>query len=229
MKKVLSLLLVFVFLKAQALALSGGPVFSNAQGNFTGIYSGVLVPKFTTFTSTSTSSGSSSASIGLFTLQQPDTGIATGSVLMFVDGAPFSGNLNGVIDPDSAELSAVIDATSSFLVTFVVPTTTIVNGVPTTTLTTQSFSVSASGNMEAKVIPTGFFSTNPNVTLTPSRLEGTASVDIYFQINSDGTPDVSKTAVFDVQGFKQSDSVAAANTTTITISTNGTGTGGTGG
>jgi hypothetical protein len=223
MKKVLSLLLVFVFLKAQALALSGGPVFSNAQGNFVGIYSGVLVPKFTTFTSTATSSGSSSASIGLFTLSQPDTGIATGSVLLFVDGAPFSGVLNGLIDPDSAELNAVIDATSTFSVVIIVPTTTIVNGVPTTTFTTQSFSVSASGNMNARVVPTGFFSTNPNVSVTPSRLEGDASVDIYFHINSDGTPDVSKTAVFEVQGFKQSD-VAGTGGTTTTI-TFGTGTG----
>jgi hypothetical protein len=224
MKKVLSLLLVFVFLKAQALALSGGPVFSNSQGNFVGIYSGVLVPKFTTFTSTSTASGSASTSIGLFNLSQPDTGLATGTVLMFVDGAPFSGILTGIIDPDSAELNAVIDATSTFQVTIIVPVVTVVNGVPTTTFTTQNFSVSASGNMNAKVIPTGFFST-ANVAVTPSRLEGDASVDIYFQINNDGTPDVSKTAVFEVQGFKQSDTAGTTGTGGITI---GTGAGGTG-
>lgn len=224
MKKVLSLLLVFVFLKAQALALSGGPVFSNQQGNFVGIYSGVLVPKFTTFTSTSVNSGSSSASIGLFNISQPDTGLATGTVLLFVDGAPFAGTLTGIIDPDSAELDAVIDATSTFQVTVVVPTTTIVNGVPTTTLTTQNFSVSASGNMNAKVVPTGFFSSSTTVAVTPSRLDGDASVDIYFQINNDGTPDVSKTAVFQVQGFKQSDTAGTTGTTGgITIGAGGTG------
>jgi hypothetical protein len=225
MKKVLSLLLVFVFLKAQALALSGGPVFPGALTSYIGVYSGVLVPTTTSFTTTGTASGGTSTSVGLFSMNQPDTGLATGALLLFIDGAPFSGVITGIIDPDTGSFDGVIDAASTFNVTLIVPTTTLVNGVPTTTLTTQSFQVLASGSLEAQIKVIGTATTVGAQTVTPSRITGNASVDVYFQINADGTPDVSKTANFDVEGFKQSD-VGTTATTAPTFT--GGGGGGTG-
>jgi hypothetical protein len=215
MKKVLSLLLVFVFLKAQALALSGGPVFSDSTiASYIGTYSGVLVPT-TVDISGGTQSGGSSASVGLFSIAQPDTGFASGTLLLFVDGAPFSGTLTGVIDPDTGRLSGVIDAASTF--TVVVPgTTTTVNGVTTTT-PSQSYSVQANGNLDAEVAIFGVATNVGATSVTPSRLTGTASIDIFFTIRNDGTPNVSKTATFEVEGFKQSDTATTTGAVAPTV------------
>jgi hypothetical protein len=149
-------------------------------------------------------------------------------VLLFVDGTPFTGVINGVIDPDSGGFDGIIDATSTFVVTTFIPQTTTTPTGTVTTFTAVTFPIGGNGNISAQVIiESGFLtSTASGVSVTPSRLKGDASVDIFFQVQNNGTPDVTKTAVFDVDGFKQSDTSALG---TGGITAGGAGTGGTGG
>lgn len=190
MKKVLSLLMAFVFLQTQTWALSGGPYGNEISGgSLTGTYAGVLIPELVVL--------NRSASIGLFTLVQPDSGVTTGTVTVFVNGAAFNGTITGVMDPKEGAFNGVIDAQSSFQVIEVIPT------VPPTT---QAYDVFAQGSIEAEVsvdIEQYRFST---LSATPTRIEGTAALDIFYEIDTDGTPIVSDVAFYEVTGFKQSDS-----------------------
>jgi len=193
MKQVLSLLVSFVFLQTQTWAIIGGP-FGNqgTSGNLNGIYAGVLIPELAVV--------GSATSIGLFTLTKPLSGLATGTISVFVNGAAFTGTISGVMDPLNGAFSGVIDATSTFQVTIFVPGA---NGAQTA----QNFSVFAQGSMRATVEPfTGrtAFATGTSAAL---RVEGRAVLDISFRIDAaTGTPIISNTAAFIVDGFKQADS-----------------------
>jgi hypothetical protein len=189
MKQVLSLLMAFVFLQTQTWALSGGPFGgAGSGGTLTGTYAGVLVPEVAVV--------GGSASIGLFTLVQPDAGLAAGTITVFVNGAAFAGTISGVMDPKNGSFSGVVDAQSTFQVSVLVPT------VPPTV---QAFDVFAQGTMEAEVTVDSTPSNFSTLASTPSRIEGTAALDIFFQIAADGTPVITQTAIFEVDGFKQSD------------------------
>lgn len=189
MKQVLSLLLAFVFLQTQTWALSGGPFGTEGSGgSLNGTYAGVLIPEIAVV--------GSSASIGLFTLTQPASGFTTGTVSVFVNGAAFNGTITGALDPSTGAFNGVIDAQSSFQVAVL---------VPTTPPTVQAFDVFAQGTMEAEVSADTEPSRFARGTASPARIEGTASLDVFFQINADGTPNITETAVYEVDGFKQSD------------------------
>jgi hypothetical protein len=199
MKKVLSLLLAFVFLQTQSWALSGGPLVAGGPGSsLTGTYAGVLVPQLAPAVGASTS-------IGLFTLATPDTGLATGTITVFVNGAAFNGTVTGVMDPKEGKFSGVVDAQSTFQVTIFVPVSTVVNGVTQTTFQAQNFDVFAQGSMDAEAFQDDNVNLFTTSASTPTRLQGTATLDIFFQIANDGTPVVTQTTVFDLDGFKQSD------------------------
>src|SRR5688572_28078265 len=100
MKKVLSLLMAFVFLQAESFALSGGPVYgSTTNHNVIGTYSGVLLPEEVEVENDLGCGQSSSASIGLFSLGVPETGPSTGSAIALVEGTAFNGSIIGVADP----------------------------------------------------------------------------------------------------------------------------------
>lgn len=221
MKKVLSLLLAFIFLQVQTWALSGGPVYNSGTAqSYVGTYAGVLVPQSeVTNDDTDDSEGEGSAtSIGLFSIGQPDAGQATGALLVFVDGAAFSGTLTGIIDPQTGLLRGVINATSTFNVVFFIPERTQnEDGTETITNTREEFPVFAQGSLEAQVIfSQATISAVPGFgggTVNPARINGTAELDIFFTIENDGTPNVNKTVRFEVDGFKQSDTVAATATT----------------
>lgn len=190
MKRVLSLLMAFVFLQVQTWALSGGPYGSEVSGGtLTGTYAGVLVPQDVV--------AGGSASIGLFTLVQPDAGLTTGTISVFVNGAAFSGSIQGVMDPKDGAFNGVIDAASTFQIPVVVP-----GSNPVQTVNTNVF---AQGNMEADVSVDPEPSDFSTIATTPSRIEGEASVDVFYQVDANGTPVVTQTALYDVSGFKQSD------------------------
>jgi len=208
MKKVLSLLMAFVFVQVQTWAASGGPFENpNTSKNFSGSYAGVLIPQF------EVGDPNRASSIGLFTLAQPDVGPATGALVAFVNGTAFNGTITGLIDPDDNSFRGIVDATSTFSITLLVPTTTIVNGVPVTTLVAQDFPVFAQGTVEAEIE----FSGDPSVAVTstgaastnfPARITGTAVLEVFFDVNPDGTPVVTQTTRYEVDGFKQSDTVS---------------------
>jgi hypothetical protein len=98
MKKVLSLLVAFVFLQVQSWALSGGPVFAGSQASVKGTYAGSMV----------TSLGGNS--LGIFAMGVPATGLASGIFAMFVNGGGFYGSIVGIIDPDKLTLNALAQA-----------------------------------------------------------------------------------------------------------------------
>jgi hypothetical protein len=102
-----------------------------------------------------------------------------------------------VIDPKNGSLKAVLDATSSFSVVVRVPSSVDADG--NTTYTDQSSIVNAQGSLKAKIKP-------DQSGVTAARVEGTASLDVFFQVQNDGTPSITQTAKFQVDGFQQSTS-----------------------
>jgi hypothetical protein len=239
MKKVLSLLIAYVFMQTQVWARSGGP-FDNPQSqqSFSGSYAGVLIPE--TVEGAVGTDPNRAASIGLFTLAQPDVGPASGSLVAFVNGSAFNGTITGVIDPDDSSFTGIVDATSTFNVTLFVPQTTVTATGTTTTFVRQEFPVFAQGSVEADIDfqeegSTAITSTGVPTTNFPARINGTAVLEVFFQINTDGTPDVTLTTRYEVDGFKQSDTISATSFAfggafgTGGTGTGGTGTGGTGG
>lgn len=193
MKKVLSLLVAFVFLQTQSWALSGGPVYPGGDlTTYTGTYAGVLIPQ--TAQNAAAVANPPASAIGLFTFKQPTTGFATGTLVTFVNGAAFNGTIQGVLDPQQGQFNGVLDATSSFQVVVLVP-----NGQGG--FTSQSYTVQASGSMDATV-EIGLGSAG---TSGASRIHGSAALDVFFSILANGTPDVTQTVRFEVDGYKQSD------------------------
>jgi len=205
MQKVLSLLMATVLLQVQANALSGGPVFSSGEGlNVIGTYSGVLIPQdVNDSVDLDIPTRGSSASIGLFSLGVPEAGPAIGSSVMFVDGTAFIGNITGVVDPGNGSFQAIIDAESTWTNVFRLDTDE--DGEIDATVETNSF---AQGSIDARLTT---FSTGANgfaTGVSSTRVAGSAAIDVFFRLNDDGTPDVTTTATYTVDGFKQSDTVS---------------------
>lgn len=212
MKKVLSLLLSYAFLQAQTFAIGGGPSGGLPIGSLVGTYSGVMIPD----SQTNPSPVQSSASIGLFSVSVPQAGLAQGSAVVFVNGIAYIGDMSAVADPKFATLVGIVEATSNNQVTTRVPTVDANGNIVYQDVTT---SIYAQGNIETEIIAEGTPAADSTSTAGLLRLEGTATLDLYTSLNADATPDVINTVTFQVEGFKQSDSVAGI----------GNGTGGAGG
>lgn len=213
MQRVLSLLVAFVFFQTQAWALSGGP-FQQTQGsNIIGTYAGVLIPTFDPLldvVGTNIRGEPLATSIGLFAFAQPDVGFASGPLLAFVEGTPLLGTIIGLIDPEDAHFQAVISGQSTYTVAF------NVDG-DGTIVATERIPIQATGNVDAQIEPT---LTGTSTGLNAARVVGTAGIDIFLDTRKDGTPRVSNTLFFDIEGFKQSDTATAV---TLTFTTPGTG------
>lgn len=205
MQKVLSLLMATVLLQVQAHALSGGPVFTNGQGlNVIGTYSGVLIPDdVNDSVGLTIPTRGSSASIGLFSLGVPDAGPAIGAAVMFVEGTAFTGNITGVVDPGNGNFQAIIDAQSSWTNVFLLDTNN--DGEIDSTVETNSF---AQGSIDARLTTFSSGGTSFSTGTSSTRIAGSAAIDVFFRLNEDGTPDVTSTATYTVDGFKQSDTVS---------------------
>jgi hypothetical protein len=188
MKQALSLLVGFVLIQTQAWALSGGPPEDLAQTNYQGTYAGVLIPE-------SSEDLQGSTSIGLFSFSQGETGFTSGTALTFVNGTVFNGTIQGVIDPKNGSLRGVLDGGSTFTVSGSVPSGVDDNG--NQTFTTEQFPILCQGSLKAKIKP-------DQSGITAARVEGTASLDVFFQIQNDGTPSITETTEFQVDGFQQS-------------------------
>jgi hypothetical protein len=116
MKKILSLLLCFVFLQAETFALRGGPGGAGSR-KFTGSYSGVITEV-------------SGSGLGLFLLDAKSTGSSSGSIVFFaqnttgaaVPGVPgfgataggryYAGTITGLVNPTTGEFSGLFNATT---------------------------------------------------------------------------------------------------------------------
>jgi hypothetical protein len=187
MKKVLSLLVAFVFLQTQMWASSGGPDYGTTSGPTVGTYGGVLIPEIPETTDDGTIDPTvtpTSTAIGLFTLAVNSSGPALGASVVFIDGIAFNGNMVGILDPKGSKLSAILDSTSNFDVINVLPDGSTINS-----------KIFAQGSVNAVVKDEFSFGI---------RITGTASLDIFSSLNENGTPDISRTVLFQVDGFQQS-------------------------
>jgi hypothetical protein len=201
MQRVLPLLLAFVFLQTQSWALSGGPNYGGKGGNVpVGTYGGVLLPA----ASKDPLVVVDISSIGVFSVGVPQTGLATGAVATFVNGAAYVGSIVASVDPEMQTFQGVVTGTSLFQVTV----TTAVGNPPT--IVTNTFSIFAQGSIDAKFIST-------DATLTQNakaeRLIGTATIETFGSIKANGTPNVSSTTTFNVSGLQQSSQVAPSTIT----------------
>ena len=216
MKKVLSILVTFVFLHAQTWAHVGGPDYGGSQ-SVAGLYAGVLIP---------TKLGSNS--LGIFTLTVPATGVAKGQFVIFASGATFLGTTEGIVDPDKLTLSAITDGNETVRASVI--TTPAVIDPMTHAITTpevrslQLVTVAqASGTIKAKLNTGPSFSSNTaNI-----RLEGKGFLHLTpIDTTALGfTPDsiVKGSLDFTVDGFRQSAQTATTGTTgTGTTGTTGT-------
>lgn len=218
MKKVLSLLLLFVFLQTQAWALSGGPSFAG-QGavSLIGTYSGVLT-------------GPPNA-LGIFVVGIQEVGPATGNCSVFLAGAFYGGSIIGIGDPQESTFRGVIDAERLSSVSFF---SDPFFGTQSGSRTVQGI---ASGLVDATITQEGGVGSG----LAGTRLVGTAHVDA--REFDPGTTTTTGTVItttgaayvlvgsedFVVDGFKQSNEGNAAQAQLLQgfgASTGGTTTGG---
>ena len=101
MKAILGSLLCFVLFASESFALKGGPPYPGGTVNLAGTYSAILVP---------TNPSKLGDTLALFTLVVPQTGLASGTVAVFTRGIFYSGTIQGLADPKTAKLYAVINA-----------------------------------------------------------------------------------------------------------------------
>jgi hypothetical protein len=185
MKILLASLMCLVLASSECFAIKGGPNFGNTQVRTTGIYAGLFVPT------------DADNSLGIFTTTIPKTGLGTGTVAFFRNGIFYPGTIQGIADPDSAILTAVVS--SSFNVTFTSETT----GTPPTTKNIV-ITFNANGSINGQMKP------NPNRFSTAAVLiKGTASVT-YATVGSAPGFDSSSAnsdgpVPYQVNGFKQAE------------------------
>ena len=102
MKKLLSLLMCYVFLQAETFALRGGP---GGNTKLSGGYSGVFTP---------TTGGTD---LGLFLLNATSQGASVGQIVIFSNSLAgsffYSGSLTGLVSPVSGKFTGVFSATAS--------------------------------------------------------------------------------------------------------------------
>ena len=215
MKKILSVLLVFVFLQVQSRAFA--PDYGGLGLNPVGTYGGTLVPSGAT--TTSAGGVSSADSLGLFSLGVPQVGLSTGNFAVFIQGGAYIGDIIGYVDPSTQGYSAILSGKSTFTVE--VPFYTFNPGPPPTeTVTFTPETISVSGSMDAKFSQ----SETPTATGLTTLLTGTATlINFLFVNNNDGSPIPSTTQTFQVNGVLQSGSTVSPSTITLTTSGGGSG------
>jgi len=217
MKKVLSLLLAFVFLHVQAYALSGGPQFAGGSStSLVGTYSGVLT-------------GPTNA-LGIFVVGIHDVGAAEGDFNIFIGGAFYGGTIIGIGDPGDASFHGVVQGQQVSDFSFFNDNFFGFNSGSATIEGT------AAGLVDALIEDTGSAFAGVNGT----RMTGTATVDVRQRKPTQTTTDANGNQVttgggfkkvgsldFTVDGFKQSDDGNAAQS--AALQNFGSSTGGNGG
>ena len=173
MKALLGSLLCYVLFASQCFALKGGPPYPTTAASLTGTYAAVMVPNPVESPFTN--------SIGLFSVVFPQTGLGSGTLIIFQTGQTYTGTIQGLIDPKGASISALLNATFPYLIT--IQTGTDDNGNPI--FTTETVVAVASGQLFGKV-------------KSNFRIIGTADVQFSLTVNN-----VDSEVIYDVFGFKQ--------------------------
>lgn len=194
MKALLGSLLCLVLFSSECFAIKGGPPYP-ASTNIIGTYAGVLQPAF------DPTDPFSSNSLGVFTLGVPSIGASSGTFVMFTRGRVFGGTIQGVGDPNKATLSALLDASFNYTLSFLDGSGTL-----------QSIQVTASvnGPLTAKVT-----ATRSPFAVSSARIVGSAVAFISNgAVENNGDPTIDGTLSLSVVGFKQSNADPGAGTLT---------------
>jgi len=218
MKKVLSLLVIFVVLNVHSWAYA--PDYPVTAASVSGTYAGVLIPTNEVTTT--------AASIGVFAVGIPSTTSGTpfsgGAAVLFSSGAAYPSLINGVFDPQSSTLTAIVEgsATVSQTNNVATGTTNPITGQPETTVTTTQSEIFAQGSLVATIQQASQVKSlsaagngGPG-TAGAQRIAGTASVDLFSSTSATGSPNISSTVNFTVNGFQQT-SVYSVPAITITV------------
>jgi hypothetical protein len=215
MRILLALLLCFVLLQTECHALHA----SDGRGapiDVVGTYAGVMLP----FTEEDVADPLVVAAnaIALFSLSVPQTGLATGAMLIFSEGRVFTGTINAFADPDRGTIRGVLDATFDFTISILVVTDP--GPPPATAIEEVDVTATAVGQLSAQVLPqllTRATVINPGL----GRLEGRANLDIsQGQVDADNEPIITNSLEFIVDGVKQT-TEAEGTTTDFTTATGG--------
>ena len=192
MKQALSLLIGFVLIQTQAWALSGGPPEGNST-SYVGTYAGVMVPK-------SSDDDSTDEAIGMFSFSQgTNSSFSNGVFVAFVNGAGYTGTIQGVLDPRKGTMSGILEGAGTYKDTFLSTT----DSVASTTSVIFLYGL-AGGSIKTKFVQ------DSDAPLGLS-VEGVARIDVFGSFNPDGSPQVSFSAKFEVDGFQQSSEVLLAS------------------
>jgi len=176
---------------SQAFAISGGPFGGKGLVGVVGTYAGTLQDVVV-----------GSNNLGIFTLSVPQSGLATGSVLIFTGTRTFSGPINGLADPNTDILVATLQ------------------GIPVVTsgsTTIETLNFHADGTVNAKIRAnrksTGISSVRIRGTahVTTTNTSPTSTCDPTVSITCDPsgpcTTNCCRTCTnYTVHGFKQSNS-----------------------
>jgi len=194
MKKVLSLLVAFVFLQVQTWALSGGPVYAGTTAAVKGTYAGSMIPDVGT------------NSLGIFAIGVPSEGLASGAFAMFVSGGAFYGSIVGVIDPDKLTLNALAQAQENTEITDLFNGTLEIITIPVAI---------ASGSIFAKLTQTNQNAFASSGGTGGYRLTGSGALQTFNFPAAGGSPVPGVAITVTVDGFQQSTTVSG----TININT----------
>ena len=185
---------------AQTFAISGGPWGGKGgQVSVTGTYAGVLVPVVVVVDpGPPPVTLPPDNSLALFTLKVPQTGLATGEAAVFRNGYYYPGTIQGSADPDTAKVSAIINAFFE------------VTATESSTGKSIPARLNANGKFDAvkAVVKSGGLATGS------TRLKGTASLTYNCVCSSsaacppcaDAASDSGGPIAYKVKGFKQSES-----------------------
>ncbi len=194
MKAILGSLLCLVLCASECFAIKGGPPYPGGSIPVFGTYAGVLQPAF------DPTDPFSANSLGVFTLGVPTDGASTGSFLMFTRGRVFGGTIQGVTDPNKGKVTALLNATFTYMLTYV---TTDDTGALTTV--TVQVTATVDGPFTASITGTR----NP-LAASSALLNGSAVAFISNGgVQPNGDPTIEGTLSLDVMGFKQSNTAPA--------------------
>ena len=185
---------------SQCLAISGGPNVAS-QISVTGSFAGVLAAKscdgYVPPPGSVARCGANS--IGIFSIVVPQSGQATGPLVIFNQGQTYVGTIKGTADPKKRTLKGLIDASFTYSTQVVsetsVKTETDGTVTDTTKFTNQSYKASAAGEMNARIKSKAQAFATAGI-----RLSGDANVEYALTVGS-----VDDEIAYQVIGFKQSD------------------------
>ncbi len=181
---------------SQCFAISGGPQYPGSN-NVVGTYAGVMKPKTPPMDSPPNCSANS---LGVFSIGVPNSGISTGTFVMFSQGRVFKGNIQAVADSGKATLKGILNATLNFSVTSPSPS-------PSTTV---EVTATANGNLNTKITNV---SSQTALGAASTRLKGKATIDIsHGELNPDLSPQVDCEMTLKVSGFKQTNTAPTTTT-----------------